>query len=179
MWAFFGKRSILYRGMEVAAMFDFMYNIFTPCILHFFIHYICNFTLWKFIWKFNSSIMDLLRSEPMQLILLIIPIESAHRSISYLGDLGLFQFKDVMCHSISNFCPSRFEFFKMIWITFSIMSWSHLSESIMQLNEDKSPFQRTYASQVPITSIFVWIHLKMLKLFNANWLCILIELQNN
>ncbi|WJX42220.1 V-type proton ATPase subunit a2 [Trifolium repens] len=56
------------------------------------------------------SIMDLLRSEPMQLVQLIILIESAHRSISYLGDLSLFQFKD--------------------------------------LNEDKSPFQRTYASQV-------------------------------
>ncbi|KEH36223.1 vacuolar proton ATPase a3-like protein [Medicago truncatula] len=54
--------------------------------------------------------MDLLRSEPMQLVQLIIPIESAQRSISYLGDLGLFQFKD--------------------------------------LNEDKSPFQQTYASQV-------------------------------
>nr|XP_004500962.2 V-type proton ATPase subunit a2-like [Cicer arietinum] len=54
--------------------------------------------------------MDLLRSEPMQLVQLIIPIESAHRSISYIGDLALFQFKD--------------------------------------LNEDKSPFQRTYASQV-------------------------------
>ncbi|KAL9328916.1 hypothetical protein ACSQ67_003919 [Phaseolus vulgaris] len=54
--------------------------------------------------------MDLLRSEPMQLAQLIIPIESAHRAISYLGDLGLFQFKD--------------------------------------LNVDKSPFQRTYASQI-------------------------------
>ncbi|XP_061350692.1 V-type proton ATPase subunit a3-like [Gastrolobium bilobum] len=54
--------------------------------------------------------MDLLRSEPMQLVQLIIPIESAHRSISYLGDLGLFQFKD--------------------------------------LNAKKSPFQRTYASQI-------------------------------
>ncbi|TKY75208.1 V-type proton ATPase subunit a3 [Spatholobus suberectus] len=54
--------------------------------------------------------MDLLRSEPMQLVQLIIPIESAHRSISYLGDLGLFQFKD--------------------------------------LNADKSPFQRTYATQI-------------------------------
>ncbi|XP_020237322.1 V-type proton ATPase subunit a3 [Cajanus cajan] len=39
--------------------------------------------------------MDLLRSEPMQLVQLIIPIEAAHRSISYLGDLGLFQFKDL------------------------------------------------------------------------------------
>lgn len=39
--------------------------------------------------------MDLFRSEPMQLVQLIIPIESAHRTISYLGDLGLLQFKDV------------------------------------------------------------------------------------
>ncbi|KAI3464891.1 hypothetical protein Pfo_021554 [Paulownia fortunei] len=54
--------------------------------------------------------MDLLRSEPMQLVQLIIPIESAHRAISYLGDLGLFQFKD--------------------------------------LNAEKSPFQRTYATQI-------------------------------
>ncbi|KAL5845213.1 hypothetical protein ACOSQ4_011171 [Xanthoceras sorbifolium] len=39
--------------------------------------------------------MDLLRSEPMQLVQLIIPAESAYRTISYLGDLGLFQFKDL------------------------------------------------------------------------------------
>jgi len=39
--------------------------------------------------------MDLMRSEPMQLVQLIIPIESAYRTISYLGDLGLFQFNDV------------------------------------------------------------------------------------
>ncbi|CAL5205413.1 unnamed protein product [Lathyrus oleraceus] len=58
----------------------------------------------------SSSTMDMLRSEPMQLAQLIIPIEAAHQTISYLGDLGLFQFKD--------------------------------------LNGDKSPFQRTYASQV-------------------------------
>ncbi|BAT90966.1 V-type proton ATPase subunit a3 [Vigna angularis] len=54
--------------------------------------------------------MDLFRSEPMQLVQLIIPIESAHRTVSYLGDLGLLQFKD--------------------------------------LNADKSPFQRTYATQI-------------------------------
>ncbi|XP_014493981.1 V-type proton ATPase subunit a3 [Vigna radiata var. radiata] len=54
--------------------------------------------------------MDLFRSEPMQLVQLIIPIESAHRTVSYLGDLGLLQFKD--------------------------------------LNSDKSPFQRTYATQI-------------------------------
>ncbi|WOG97799.1 hypothetical protein DCAR_0417140 [Daucus carota subsp. sativus] len=39
--------------------------------------------------------MDLLRSEKMQLVQLIIPIESAHRTVSYLGDLGLFQFNDL------------------------------------------------------------------------------------
>ncbi|XP_047325137.1 V-type proton ATPase subunit a3-like [Impatiens glandulifera] len=39
--------------------------------------------------------MDLLRSEPMQLAQLIIPIESSHQTISCLGDLALFQFKDL------------------------------------------------------------------------------------
>ncbi|GJY96051.1 V-type proton ATPase subunit A3 [Tanacetum coccineum] len=54
--------------------------------------------------------MDLMRSEPMQLARVIIPVESAHRVISYLGEVGLFQFKD--------------------------------------LNMEKSPFQRTYATQI-------------------------------
>ncbi|KAI9186975.1 hypothetical protein LWI28_022954 [Acer negundo] len=39
--------------------------------------------------------MDLLRSELMQLVQLIIPVESAYRAISYFSDLGLFQFKDL------------------------------------------------------------------------------------
>ncbi|XP_010555275.1 PREDICTED: V-type proton ATPase subunit a3-like [Tarenaya hassleriana] len=39
--------------------------------------------------------MDLMRSEPMQLVQLIIPMESAHLTVSYLGDLGLVQFKDL------------------------------------------------------------------------------------
>ncbi|XP_077225892.1 V-type proton ATPase subunit a2-like isoform X2 [Tasmannia lanceolata] len=39
--------------------------------------------------------MYLFRSEPMQLLQLIIPMESAHQTISYLGDLGLLQFKDL------------------------------------------------------------------------------------
>jgi V-type H+-transporting ATPase subunit a len=43
----------------------------------------------------SGPTMDLMRSEPMQLVQLIIPIESAYRTISYLGDLGLFQFNDV------------------------------------------------------------------------------------
>ncbi|KAF3435764.1 hypothetical protein FNV43_RR22856 [Rhamnella rubrinervis] len=57
--------------------------------------------------------MDLFRSEPMQLVQLIIPIESAHLTVSYLGDVGLLQFKD--------------------------------------LNSEKSPFQRTYATQIKRT----------------------------
>ncbi|XP_024979345.1 V-type proton ATPase subunit a3-like [Cynara cardunculus var. scolymus] len=54
--------------------------------------------------------MDLFRSEAMHLVQLIVPIESAHLTVSYLGDIGLIQFKD--------------------------------------LNAEKSPFQRTYASQI-------------------------------
>lgn len=54
--------------------------------------------------------MDLLRSEPMHLVQVIIPIESAHQTVANLGDLGLIQFKD--------------------------------------LNAEKSPFQRTYATQI-------------------------------
>lgn len=39
--------------------------------------------------------MDHLRSEKMTFVQLIIPVESAHRAITYLGELGLLQFKDV------------------------------------------------------------------------------------
>lgn len=39
--------------------------------------------------------MDLMRSEKMTLVQLIIPVESAHRAISYLGELGLLQFRDL------------------------------------------------------------------------------------
>ncbi|KAG2703331.1 hypothetical protein I3760_06G133100 [Carya illinoinensis] len=39
--------------------------------------------------------MYLFRSEPMQLVQLIFPIESAHLTVSYLGDVGLLQFKDL------------------------------------------------------------------------------------
>lgn len=39
--------------------------------------------------------MDLMRSEKMTFVQLIIPAESAHRAITYLGQLGLLQFRDV------------------------------------------------------------------------------------
>ncbi|WVZ18377.1 hypothetical protein V8G54_005699 [Vigna mungo] len=50
--------------------------------------------------------MDLLQSEPMQIVRLLIPTESAYRSISYLGDLSLFQFKDVRL-LFSSHCSSK------------------------------------------------------------------------
>ncbi|WOG82338.1 hypothetical protein DCAR_0101501 [Daucus carota subsp. sativus] len=43
----------------------------------------------------GGSSMDLLRSEAMQLSQLIIPIDSAHLAITYLGHLGLIQFNDL------------------------------------------------------------------------------------
>ncbi|KAH9611632.1 hypothetical protein KSS87_010326 [Heliosperma pusillum] len=39
--------------------------------------------------------MELMRSEPMHLVQLIIPLESSHLTVSYLGQLGLIQFKDL------------------------------------------------------------------------------------
>lgn len=41
-------------------------------------------------------LMDLMRSEKMTFVQLIIPAESAHRAITYLGQLGLLQFRDVL-----------------------------------------------------------------------------------
>ncbi|CAI0545368.1 unnamed protein product [Linum tenue] len=43
----------------------------------------------------NLPSMDLMRSEKMTFVQLIIPAESAHRAISYLGELGLLQFRDM------------------------------------------------------------------------------------
>ncbi|OVA18169.1 ATPase [Macleaya cordata] len=43
----------------------------------------------------NLPAMDLMRSEKMTFVQLIFPVESAHRAVSYLGELGLLQFKDV------------------------------------------------------------------------------------
>lgn len=43
----------------------------------------------------NLPPMDLMRSEKMTFVQLIIPVESAHRAVSYLGQLGLLQFCDL------------------------------------------------------------------------------------
>ncbi|XP_030526593.1 V-type proton ATPase subunit a1-like isoform X2 [Rhodamnia argentea] len=39
--------------------------------------------------------MDLMRSEQMTFVQFIIPVESAHRAVSYLGEVGLVQFRDL------------------------------------------------------------------------------------
>ncbi|CAH9075141.1 unnamed protein product [Cuscuta europaea] len=39
--------------------------------------------------------MDLMRSEKMTSVQLIIPVESVHRAVTYLGQLGLLQFRDL------------------------------------------------------------------------------------
>ncbi|RDX71200.1 V-type proton ATPase subunit a1, partial [Mucuna pruriens] len=96
-----GKGSIVNRGMEVAARFDLNKSICLTAI-HSFISCLCILEIqMKNEGRFLPA-MDLLRSEPMQLVQLIIPIESAYRSISNLGDLGLFQFKDVSLLSNSH-----------------------------------------------------------------------------
>ncbi|EPS63035.1 hypothetical protein M569_11753, partial [Genlisea aurea] len=64
---------------------------------------------WKMEYIDKLPNMDLLRSEKMMLAQLIIPVESAYRAVSYLGQISLIQFRD--------------------------------------LNEDKSPFQRTFVNQ--------------------------------
>ncbi|KAF8402766.1 hypothetical protein HHK36_010856 [Tetracentron sinense] len=43
----------------------------------------------------NLPAMDLMRSEKMTFVQLIIPVESAQRAVSYLGELGLLQFRDL------------------------------------------------------------------------------------
>ncbi|CAA6656404.1 unnamed protein product [Spirodela intermedia] len=77
--------------------------------------------------------IHLMRSEPMQLVQLIIPIESAHLTLSYVGELGLLQFKDRK--DLSGNDP-----FSPYFICDCDRRWP--------LNIDKSPFQRTYAYQM-------------------------------
>ncbi|MBA0650649.1 hypothetical protein Goklo_018040 [Gossypium klotzschianum] len=88
----------------------------------------------------NLSPMDLMRSEKMSLVQLIIPVESAHRAVSYLGELGLLQFRDVKrCGEMSR----KLRFFKDQIIKADLLSSIHpvvepdveLEELEMQLAE--------------------------------------------
>nr|GLL33862.1 V-type proton ATPase subunit a1-like [Ipomoea trifida] len=57
----------------------------------------------------NLPPMDLMRSEKMNFVQLIIPVESVHRAVTYLGQLGLLQFRDVKrCAEMSR----KLRFFK-------------------------------------------------------------------
>lgn len=60
--------------------------------------------------------MDLMRSEKMTFVQIIIPAESAHRIITYLGQLGLLQFRDVI--SLSD--PYAFLFSRLFIFVFVI-----------------------------------------------------------
>ncbi|KAG6410823.1 hypothetical protein SASPL_128892 [Salvia splendens] len=91
--------------------------------------------------------MDLMRSEPMQLVQLIIPIESAHLAVSYLGDLGLIQFKDGYDFRGFGFMIWH----KQTWAVDEDPCPSNRDQCLAvfsQLNAEKSPFQRTYAIQI-------------------------------
>lgn len=59
--------------------------------------------------------MDLMRSEAMTFVQLIIPAESAHRAITYLGELGLLQFRDVTSLSLSQI-PTFVPFFELRFV---------------------------------------------------------------
>lgn len=70
----------------------------------------------------NLPPMDLMRSEKMTLVQLIIPAESSHRAVSYLGELGLLQFRDVSfflfdsdpTRSLSEFVFLHWHFFVLV-----------------------------------------------------------------
>ncbi|KAJ9189681.1 hypothetical protein P3X46_000944 [Hevea brasiliensis] len=77
--------------------------------------------------------MDLFRSEAMQLVQLIIPIESAHVTVSYLGDLGFLQFKDL------NSEKSPFQ------RTYAAqLKLGELEAELVEMNANNDKLQRTY-----------------------------------
>lgn len=75
--------------------------------------------------------MDLMRSEKMVLVQLIIPVESAHRAISYLGELGLLQFRDV-CSDLSVFS------YMFVWVrnTVTMHAWIYFNGWFFWTNSD-------------------------------------------
>ena len=54
-----------------------------------------------------------MRSEKMTFVQLIIPVESAHRAVTYLGELGLLQFRDVC------FLFSPYDFIRYRYLIFA------------------------------------------------------------
>ncbi|WVZ01560.1 hypothetical protein V8G54_027629 [Vigna mungo] len=89
----------------------------------------------------NLPPMDLMRSEKMTFVQLIIPAESAHRAISYLGELGLLQFRDVSS------LPDPTKLFRDS-LPFPLFFALFFFALLLELNADKSPFQRTFVNQV-------------------------------
>lgn len=64
--------------------------------------------------------MEFLRSEEMSFVQFIIPFESAHRAVTYLGDLGVVQFNDVS-YLVFSFHQSTFfiRFFLLVYVFLS------------------------------------------------------------
>ncbi|KAF3791363.1 V-type proton ATPase subunit a1 [Nymphaea thermarum] len=99
--------------------------------------------------------MDLLRSEQMCMVQLIIPVESAHGAITYLGELGLLQFRDVSSSSLGRYTDNtRYgkSNNKISLSAYFCNVYNSVDERLLffswQLNADKSPFQRTFVNQV-------------------------------
>lgn len=96
-------------------------------------YYYNSFTFFRSITKFNSMdhfteklpSMDLMRSEKMTFVQIIIPAESAHRIITYLGQLGLLQFRDVI--SLSD--PYAFLFSRLFIFVF-VIPWFECVECV-------------------------------------------------
>ncbi|KAH9700862.1 V-type proton ATPase subunit a1 [Citrus sinensis] len=87
--------------------------------------------------------MDLMRSEKMMFVQLIIPVESAQRAVSYLGELGLLQFRDLWLR----YERCRFQVKEQDFVV--AFNYIHYDVfPLLQLNSDKSPFQRTFVNQV-------------------------------
>ncbi|KAJ4832651.1 V-type proton ATPase subunit a1 [Turnera subulata] len=89
----------------------------------------------------NLPPMDLMRSEKMALVQLIIPVESAHRAVSYLGELGYLQFRDWSIFLLA--VP-----FPLLNACFRDPVSSYWNGLACGLNADRSPFQRTFVNQV-------------------------------
>lgn len=60
--------------------------------------------------------MDLFRSEEMNKVQLIIPVEAAHNTVTYLAELGLIQLIDVRLYLLPDFVFHEFSLISTIEI---------------------------------------------------------------
>ncbi|THG11028.1 hypothetical protein TEA_023359 [Camellia sinensis var. sinensis] len=104
----------------------------------------------------NLPAMDLMRSEKMTFVQLIVPAESSHRAVSYLGELGLLQFRDEKKGEEGGGekgLGAKREGVRMVgeMVGMAVVGESgEVGDGVLRevLNADKSPFQRTFVNQV-------------------------------